>query len=451
MKFAISIILLLSFVIIQILKKKEIISVKKATYFSIFLIVLFLEFTLFNINSYRMEFSKLLKKEYVNENLEQVVSKTDEGHLLITLENLNLEVKTLYIELENMEKSETIDYEVFYRDSTTLGRSLITKTYNDFVPKTKYIATHFSGEAKTIDIKIYGQDVNISKVAINADIPFEFNCVRVISLIVISLLAYSICTGSFWKETYSIKNLHQNLLILFIIDIAIVIIYFFNTYCSATAEPVLDLYNEKLVRALSNKSVSLMDEPKEELLNLENPYDLTQRNMNLQRDEDYIWDAALYNGKYYVYFGILPALILFLPYYLITGKFLATATGVLLFSELSVVLIAILAKEIIKKYFPKIPFYFMFFSLIMVMFGTMLIWINVAPRFYELVTVAGLFFALLGFLLIFTAEKKDGYDNFKRVDRTDEENELNKEFNFVKVSYIKIMLRLFKFSIGSSL
>lgn len=342
------------------------------------------------------------------------------GNTLISLPNLKFKVKTIFFELENLEQSETLDYEIFYSDDTTIGRSLCFRTYNDFVPKTKYVATFLSGDCKGIDIKIYNGNVNISKLALNDDIPFEFNLVRVITLIIIASFIYSLFTSKFWNEEYSVKSLSQNLSLLFIIDIAVIIVYFFNTYASASKEPVKDLYNVNLVESLSKGQVSLIDEPKEKLLNLDNPYDMVERNINLERDTDYIWDSALYNGKYYVYFGILPALIMFLPYHIITGKFLTTAVGVLIFSELSIVVIAILTKEIFKKYFPKVPFKFMFFSIITMMFGTMLIWINVAPRFYELVTVAGFFFAVLGFLLILTCEKNK--DDTKEV----------------KVSYIKI-------------
>ena len=59
---------------------------------------------------------------------------------------------------------------------------------------------------------------------------------------------------------------------------------------------------------------------KQEFLQLENPYDALNRDSDLiNRDEDYLWDAAYYNGKFYVYFGILPVLVIFLPFYLITG------------------------------------------------------------------------------------------------------------------------------------
>ena len=42
----------------------------------------------------------------------------------------------------------------------------------------------------------------------------------------------------------------------------------------------------------------------------------------VERGKDYLWDTAYYNGKFYVYFGILPLLIFFLPYYAITKKYL---------------------------------------------------------------------------------------------------------------------------------
>lgn len=406
MKFAISAILIVLIVIIQILRKKEKLNNKKSTIFSIVLIVLFLEFTIFNINSYRMNFSKAPSLEYERENLNEIASVSTDGYILISLTDLNLDVKTIYLELENMEEIDVVDYEIFYSDDTTIGRALGSKTYNDFVPKTKYSSIYLSGNAKAIDIKVYNQDVNISKVALNIDIPFEFNFVRVIILIIVCYFIYSLHTNNLWKVPYNHKNLNQNLLIMLVVDIAILIIYFFNTYCSYTNEPVEDLYNNSLIKALSNKQVNLLEEPAEELINLNNPYDTVERNNNIERDNGYIWDAALYNGNYYVYFGVLPALILFLPYNLITGKLLATATGVLIFSLFSIIALCILVKELFKKYFPNVPFKFMFFSEIIMLFGTMLIWINVSPRFYELVTVAGFFFAILGFLFILTADSK---------------------------------------------
>jgi len=42
-----------------------------------------------------------------------------------------------------------------------------------------------------------------------------------------------------------------------IIDFSLLIIYFFNTYCGQSIEPIEDLYNTKLISALSKGQVYL--------------------------------------------------------------------------------------------------------------------------------------------------------------------------------------------------
>ena len=65
----------------------------------------------------------------------------------------------------------------------------------------------------------------------------------------------------------------------------------------------------------------------------------------MERDIDYKWDTAFYNGHQYIYFGVLPALIIFLPFYLLTNKYLKISIVVFAFS----ILIFTLLKEILLK------------------------------------------------------------------------------------------------------
>ncbi len=58
-----------------------------------------------------------------------------------------------------------------------------------------------------------------------------------------------------------------------------------------------------------------------ELLALDNPYDPDAREA---ADVSFHWDHAFYNGRYYMYFGVVPVFLLFLPYRLITGTSLTT-------------------------------------------------------------------------------------------------------------------------------
>ena len=57
---------------------------------------------------------------------------------------------------------------------------------------------------------------------------------------------------------------------------------------------------QELVDAFEAGQVSLLREAEQPLLELENPYDWSQR---LESGVDYAWDHLLYEGKYYSYYG----------------------------------------------------------------------------------------------------------------------------------------------------
>ena len=64
------------------------------------------------------------------------------------------------------------------------------------------------------------------------------------------------------------------------------------------------------------------------LLALENPYDPAARK---KAGASYRWDHSFYNGKYYMYFGVVPVFLLFLPYRALTGQDLTTFIGTAVF------------------------------------------------------------------------------------------------------------------------
>ena len=249
--------------------------------------------------------------------------------------------------------------------------------------------------------------------ALNKSVPFEVNYIRILILYGIFILLKSLKTSDFWKETYSEKNLKQNLVLILIVYFGIICLYMVNNGCGFFE--LKDLYNYNLVNALSNGEVSLNDVPDTtKLEKLKKPYDTVER-MVLQRDVDYVWDAAYYNGKYYVYYGAVPALLLMVPYHLITHDYVSSASITLVFGILLIFAFAFLIKKVFLKYFKNESFKYMAFSLIIMIFGTMLIWNNIAPRFYELVTVAGVFFAVCGLGLIIDAEKDNESISLKKV------------------------------------
>lgn len=90
----------------------------------------------------------------------------------------------------------------------------------------------------------------------------------------------------------------------------------------------------------------------ERLLALDNPYDMVERAVS---GVDFHWDHALYNGHYYMYFGVVPVLLLFLPFRVITGHALTGYHGAQIFTAIYIIGIFMLLRLLGKKFFSKLP------------------------------------------------------------------------------------------------
>lgn len=84
------------------------------------------------------------------------------------------------------------------------------------------------------------------------------------------------------------------------------------------------------------------------LLQMENPYDPALRK---DLGVSYHWDHAFYNGHYYMYFGVVPVFLIFLPFRLITGVALTTYHATQVFTALFIVGVFILFLFLAKKFF----------------------------------------------------------------------------------------------------
>lgn len=90
----------------------------------------------------------------------------------------------------------------------------------------------------------------------------------------------------------------------------------------------------------------------DQLAGLENPYDPDERN---EAGVYYHWDHAYYNGKYYMYFGVVPVLLVFLPYRVLTGTSLTTYHATQLFAAVTIFGIFVLFGLLRKLFFRKMP------------------------------------------------------------------------------------------------
>lgn len=112
-------------------------------------------------------------------------------------------------------------------------------------------------------------------------------------------------------------------------------------------------YNNLLVRGLLKGQLSLDREAPPELAEVEDPYDpQKRRGMGLH-------DASYYKGKYYIYFGITPILLLFLPFHWLTGQFMVDHGAVAIFAVGGFLVAWMLVRSIARTYFPRTPFWVM--------------------------------------------------------------------------------------------
>ncbi len=388
----------------------------------IFIVALFLEVIVFNITSYRILFGNYIKVDYTD--FEFLYYNENKTKAYVKIDNINEKMGTIKVEFKDLE--DVTEYQIFYSDATSNEyMGIASKFYIEKYEKSKTIPVYLSGETKgimiCIDKNVY-EEGKLSKIIINEKIPFEFNLIRFIVIFSIMLFIYFWKNGETFNLKYSKNNFKQETVLLLILAIFLILLSFINNYSSteeSLGEGFLNsisteegIYNKEFVDSLVNKKFYLLDEPNENVLNLENPYDNLTRDNMVQRDKDYKWDTALYNGHQYIYFGILPLLITFLPYYLLTNKYLKISIVVFVFSTFIFILLKEILVKIMQKYFKDISFKNVVLFLITLYSGTLILYANGIPRVYELVIIVGLYFVLQGIYFILKSTESDNKKYF---------------------------------------
>lgn len=153
-----------------------------------------------------------------------------------------------------------------------------------------------------------------------------------------------------------------------------------------------------LADALLEGEVSLDLDVSPYLSNLPNPYSYLDRQKMIEDNPDafYYFDTAFYNSKYYCYFGIVPVILFYAPYKMLTGADLQTTNLAIflccLFVLLSYLFIKLMAGKspIIRKHIGLVLFSFVVCS--------NLFQIAFYPTFYCVPMILGIDLSLVGIL-----------------------------------------------------
>ena len=138
------------------------------------------------------------------------------------------------------------------------------------------------------------------------------------------------------------------------------------------------------------------------LSDMANPYDPDLRALATDDGRNPIyWDHAFYNGRYYSYFGVVPAVLFYIPYQLLTGRWLTTTWAVLLLGVLVEILMMVLVVQVVRTYFPKTSLGSVILAILMMNLGSSVYYQVFTANFYSVpgLTSLGLTFAALSLWL----------------------------------------------------
>lgn len=160
--------------------------------------------------------------------------------------------------------------------------------------------------------------------------------------------------------------------------------------------------SKELVDAFEHHQVNLLEEPSEDLLKLDNPYEYVKRDAEVGSG-NFLWDHCFYNGKYYSYYGIGPVLALFLPYHLITGYYFPSGWATLMFSLIGILFLTKIYLAVIEKKFRDLPTNTVTAGLITLQLSSGIMFSAARPLFYELAIASGFMCVAIGAYLLITS------------------------------------------------
>ena len=266
-----------------------------------------------------------------------------------------------------------------------------------------YIPMQLRGNTDKLKITISSaafMRVTIEELSINSPKPFDFDCTRMLLIFAIALALYLIRPSSPLYEIKLRSSKLQLLLTSFIVLAQILFIYSIIASTGHFKELIAShqAQYQQLAESFRHGVLHLETEVPQFLLEMENPYDYALRTAQKQ---SYYWDAALYDGHYYVYFGAVPAALLYLPYNLITNKALPNDIAIFIFAILLIIGCFALVRQIIKRYFPnKNISYLTYILLSLLLTNTSgLLYIASYPDMYSVPIIAALAFTTCGLSL----------------------------------------------------
>jgi len=242
------------------------------------------------------------------------------------------------------------------------------------------------GDVHTIQVKVSvpeGNRADIRSVTINAHKPVEFKFLRfLIFWAVITLGALIFGQSPIHNIYYDEKRPAQ-----WIMTLLVMIFLLILGRKMVTANPIFlespwphHKQYQELAHSLSKGSVVLDHEVSPGLLEAENPYDTIAL---MAEEVPFNMDYAYYNGKYYEYFGIVPELLFYYPYYMATGADLPNYKAIYGFYIILVIGVFLTSTGLAGRYTTGLPYVFFLMLNIAAVLSANFVYLTIRPDIYN--------------------------------------------------------------------
>lgn len=332
----------------------------------------------------------------------------DENDTAIILNGFSEEINCLRMDMEKYDfrekKTTAVTAEIYATDeANTVPMNLGKREVYGNAWRSQYAYLHLAGKSNMVKIvpKLAKGDVlSIHHIVLNARIPFGFMWQRALLVFGIFLLIYALRPGSvlYTCKFDSASRFQRGVTAIFVISASLLFVkmafanpIYVNPPWSSHQE------YQRLAEALADGHFYLNEEPPAALKEMANPYDKYERIKVMEEtNSSFLWDHAYYEGKYYVYFGIVPELIFYLPCYLITHQHMKTVWAIGICGILIILAVTRLVKQILERWFPDTSY-----AVYLLMCGTFLMSMGLVycashAGFYSLPIMLAVFFGIMG-------------------------------------------------------
>ncbi|WEV63370.1 glycosyltransferase [Bifidobacterium sp. ESL0732] len=219
------------------------------------------------------------------------------------------------------------------------GHASSIHSVSNAVPNSRYLRIPATNTApKQTTVKIWIEEpaethVDIAAVHANVRVPFHASWGRIAAMaIIVALLALWMPSSKLWRMRLDTTSIRQRcvfagfMLVVGAFAALSIAQSIWSASSSAFHEPGNYTYDFNQYGHMADSLLhgqASMDLPVPKALeNAQNPYDPQARETLLNHGVTPIyWDYSFYKGHWYSYFGVLPALLIFAPYRLLTSLF----------------------------------------------------------------------------------------------------------------------------------